>query len=176
MREIIMGFQRRALVPAIFALCLPAWFAGTGGAQAAQVGLLECNVAPGVGLIITSSKALSCRFSRSYAPTDYYVGTINNFGLSIGATGPGRIAWAVFAATRELGHRALAGHYGGASANVSLGLGLGANALIGGNAGSVGLQPLSLNTQTGVDITAGITGLTLEPAAGPYHHHRHHPY
>jgi hypothetical protein len=173
-KEMFMIFRRRALIPALFALCAPAWLASIGAAHAAQVGLLECNVAPGVGLVITSSKALSCRFSRTYAPPDYYVGTITNFGLSIGATGPGRIVWGVFAATRELGHTALAGHYGGASANVSLGLGLGANALIGGNAGSVGLQPLSVNAQTGVDITAGITGLTLYPAAGPWHYHHHH--
>lgn len=169
-----MSFQRRMLVPALFALSASAFLAGSSGAQAAQVGLLECNVAPGVGLVITSSKALACRFTRSYAPTDYYVGTITNFGLSLGTTGPGRIVWGVFAATHELGHMALAGHYGGASANVSLGLGLGANALVGGNANSIGLQPLSINAQTGIDVTAGITGLTLEPAAGPWHYHRHH--
>jgi Protein of unknown function (DUF992) len=169
-----MSFQRRVLATAAFALGASAFMAAAGTAQAAQIGLLECNVSPGVGLVITSSKALACRFTRSYAPTDYYVGTITNFGLSIGSTGPGRIVWGVFAATREVGHTALAGHYGGASANVTLGLGLGANALVGGNAGSVGLQPLSVNTQTGVDITAGITGLTLEPAPRPWHHHHHH--
>ena len=164
-----MRFQRRVLAPALLALSAAATLAGAGSAKAAQIGLLECNVAPGVGLLITSSKALACRFTRTYARTDYYVGTINHFGLSIGATGPGRIVWGVFAATRELGHTALAGHYGGASASVSLGLGVGANALIGGNAGSIGLQPLSINAQTGVDITAGITSLTLEPAPGPWH-------
>lgn len=169
-----MSLQRRMLAPALFALSAATILAGAGRAQAAQVGLLECNVAPGVGLVITSSKALACRFTRTYARTDYYVGTITNFGLSLGATGPGRIVWAVFAATREVGHTALAGHYGGASANVSLGLGLGANAIVGGNAGSIGLQPLSVNAQTGVDVTAGITGLTLEPAPGPWHYHRHH--
>ncbi len=164
-----MSFQGRVLKPALFALSAAAMLAGAGTAKAAQVGLLECNVAPSVGLIITSSKALACRFTRTYAPTDYYVGTITNFGLSIGATGAGRIVWGVFAATHELGHRALAGHYAGASANVTLGLGLGANALVGGNRHSLGLQPLSVNTQTGVDITAGITGLTLYPAPGPRH-------
>ena len=55
--------------------------------------------------------------------------------------------------------------------SVSLGIGVGANALVGGNAGSVGLQPLSVSAQTGVDITAGITGLRLEPAPRPWHPH-----
>ena len=161
-----MSFQPRVFAAALFAFCAP-WFASAGTAQAAQVGLLECNVAPGVGLIITSRRALSCRFTRSYAPTDYYVGTITAFRPAIGVSGPGRIVWGVFAATRELGHTALAGEYGGASASVSLGIGVGANALVGGNGGSIGLQPLSVSAQTGVDITAGITGLRLEPAPRP---------
>jgi len=85
-------------------------------------------------------------------------------GIDLGSTGPGRLAWEVFAATPEPGRYALAGQYGGASADVSFGPGFGANALVGGNARSIGLQPLSVNAQPGVDITAGITGLTLEPA------------
>ncbi len=161
-----MRFQPRVFAAALFAFCSP-WFASTGAVQAAQVGVLECNVAPGVGLIITSRRALSCRFTRSYAPTDYYVGTIHRLGIAIGVSGPGRIVWGVFAATRELGHTALAGEYAGASASVSLGIGVGANALIGGNARSIGLQPLSVSAQTGVDITAGITSLRLEPAPHP---------
>jgi hypothetical protein len=173
-----MALCRRPLLLAVFTAFVPLWLAAAGSAKANQIGLLECNVSPGIGLIITSSKALSCRFSRSYAPPEYYAGTITNFGLSIGATGPGRLIWGVFAATPEVGAFALAGHYGGASANVSLGPGLGANALIGGNANSLGLQPLSINAQTGIDVTAGVTGLTLEPAPGvpPYYRHHHHHY
>ncbi len=163
-----MSFLKRVLRPAIFALSAATMLAGAGTAKAAQIGLLECNVAPGVGLIITSRRALACRFSRHHRPTDYYVGTITHYGLSIGVTTGGRITWGVFAATGEVGHRALAGDYAGASANVTVGLGLGANALVGGNAGSIGLQPLSINTQTGLNITAGITGLTLEPAPPPH--------
>jgi hypothetical protein len=161
--RLFMSFQKRVLRPAFFALSAAAMLAGASTAKAAQVGLLECNVAPGVGLIITSSRALACRFTRPNRPTDYYVGTITHFGLSLGVTGPGRIVWGVFAATYEFGRSALAGNYAGASASVTLGLGLGANALVGGNAGSIGLQPLSVNTQTGANITAGITGLRLEP-------------
>src|SRR5579883_353767 len=148
----------------LLALILPIWLASVDVAGANQIGLLRCNVSPGVGLIITSSRALACRFTRSYGPPEFYYGTITNFGLNLGATGPGRLVWAVFAATPEIGRFALAGHYGGASANVSFGPGFGADALVGGNANSIGLQPLSVNAQVGVDITAGVSGLTLEPA------------
>lgn len=153
----------RPIFPALLA-SVPLWLGAADMAKADQIGLLQCNVAPGVGLIITSTRALSCRFSRSYGPPDFYVGTITNFGLALGTTGPGRLAWQVYAATPEPGRYALAGHYSGASADVSFGPGFGANALVGGNARSIGLQPISVNAQPGVDVTAGITGLTLEPA------------
>ncbi len=169
-----MALRRRPLLLAVFTAFAPLWLAAAGSAKADQIGLLQCDVSPGVGLIITSSRALSCRFSRSYGPPEYYVGTITNLGLSIGATGLGHLVWGVFAATPELGRFALAGQYGGASANVSLGPGLGAYALVGGNSNSVGLQPLSVNTQVGVDVTAGVTGLTLQPVPVAYHHHHHH--
>lgn len=172
-----MALGRRPFIASIFALCTPMLFLASGSAKAAEVGLLECDVAPGIGLIITSSRALSCLFTRVSGPPDYYVGTINNFGLSLGATGPGHLVWAVFAASPGVAPGALAGSYGGASANVSFGPGFGANALVGGG-GSFGLQPLSINAQVGVDVTAGITGLTLEPAPGPLPavHHRHYHY
>ena len=83
------------------------------------------------------------------------------------STGPGRLIWGVFAATPERSHTALSGSYCGAMGQRSLGLGLGGNALVGGNAYSIGLQPLSVNAQTGVDITAGITGLQLERRRAP---------
>jgi hypothetical protein len=161
-----MVMRRRwgPVLPVIFGVFIPLWLGAADVARADQIGLLGCNVAPGVGLIITSSRALSCRFSRSYGPPDYYVGTITNFGLDLGATGAGRLAWQVYAATREPGRYALAGQYGGASADVSFGPGFGANALVGGNGRSISLQPLSVNAQPGVDITAGVTGLTLEPS------------
>jgi hypothetical protein len=38
----------------------------------------------------------------------------------------------------------LAGNYGGGSANVTIGIGLGANVLVGGSNNTVALQPLSL--------------------------------
>ncbi len=165
-----MDHRWDASLGAIFGLFAAFWLSAGDLAKAGQIGTLECNVSPGVGLVITSSRALSCRFLRSYGPPDYYVGTITNFGLDLGATGPGRLVWQVFAATGEPGRFALAGHYGGASADVSFGPGLGANALVGGNHRSIGLQPLSVNAQPGVDITAGVTGLTLEPVLrGPRH-------
>jgi hypothetical protein len=139
--------------------CLMAAFPA---AAASRVGALDCNVSGGVGFVITSQRALSCIFSSDKGGVEYYYGTVRRFGLDIGVTGPGKLSWLVFAATRP-GPGALAGDYVGGTASVSLGAGVGANALIGGFNDSFALQPLSLETQTGVDIAAGIGALTLEP-------------
>ncbi len=159
-----MMLLRRSLVPAALALMAPICLGSIEPAKAAQVGLLQCNVSPSIGFIVTSSKTLACRFSRHHFPPEFYVGNISNFGLALGATGPGHLVWAVFAATPALNPYALAGSYGGATANVSLGLGAGANALIGGGGNSIALQPLSINAQTGIAVTAGISSLILDPA------------
>jgi hypothetical protein len=159
-----MALPRRSLLAAVFALLAPLWLGSAENARAAQVGILHCNVSPSVGFIITSSRSLACRFSRHHFPPEFYVGSISNFGVALGVTGPGRLVWAVFAATSSLNPYALAGSYGGATANVSFGPGVGANALIGGSGDSVALQPLSVNAQTGVAVNAGFGSLVLQPA------------
>jgi hypothetical protein len=57
----------------------------------------------------------------------------------------------------------LTGTYTGASAEVSIAAGLGANVLVGGSNRTVVLQPLSVQGQLGLDIAAGIGQLELHP-------------
>ena len=71
------------------------------------------------------------------------------------------MVWAVFAPTSGYIRGALAGHYVGASADVTLGVGLGANALVGGSRRSIALQPLSVEANTGVNLAAGVSELRL---------------
>ena len=73
----------------------------------------------------------------------------------------GALAWAVFAPSNGVAPGALAGKYGGVSGDVAIGLGVGANVLVGGSAKSIALQPLSVEGQVGVSLAAGVTGLTL---------------
>ncbi len=56
----------------------------------------------------------------------------------------------------------LAGHYGGVTGEVEIGLGLGANVLLGGSNKQVALQPLSITGGIGLNVAAGIASLTLE--------------
>ncbi len=70
--------------------------------------------------------------------------------------------WAVVAPTTDLGEGALAGHYGGGTASVALGVGVGANALIGGFKKSIALQPISIEGQNGLNVAAGVEELSLK--------------
>ena len=129
-----------------------------------KVGTLNCDISAGIGLIIGSKKTVTCAFTPSQpGPREVYTGSITKFGLDIGGTTGGQMVWAVYAPTNA-GHGALAGHYAGASAEATVGAGVGANVLIGGSNRTVQLQPLSVQGQTGLNLAAGVAGLDLEPA------------
>jgi hypothetical protein len=129
-----------------------------------KAGTLTCDISAGIGLIITSKKEVACMFTPSQpGPREVYTGSITKFGLDLGTTAGGEMVWSVFAPTnRRFG--ALAGHYGGASAEATVGAGVGANVLVGGSNHTVTLQPVSVQGQTGLNVAAGVAGLDLRPA------------
>lgn len=125
-----------------------------------RAGMLTCNVVPGVGVIVGSQKAVSCTFKSVQGWSEHYEGRMTRVGLDIGYTKGGVIAWAVYApALRE--HGALAGSYGGASGEATVGAGVGAKVLIGGFKHSITLQPVSVGAQQGLDVAVGVSGLEL---------------
>lgn len=129
-----------------------------------RAGTLNCDVSGGIGMIVASKKQVRCIYSPDgRGPREAYIGSIEKFGLDIGATTGARMVWAVYAPTRG-GRYALAGHYAGASAEATVGAGAGANALIGGSRRTVTLQPLSVQAQAGLYLAIGVAGLTLHPA------------
>jgi hypothetical protein len=54
--------------------------------------------------------------------------------------------------------------YVGGSGDIALGVGVGANALIGGSNNSIALQPFSIEGQVGVNLALGVAALTLVAA------------
>lgn len=126
-----------------------------------KAGVLTCAVGPGVGFVIGSSKSISCTFTPKGRVPEYYGGRIRKLGVDIGITGATVIVWGVLSAVDGFPVGALAGRYGGVSAEASLGLGLGANVLLGGSGSNFALQPVSVQSQIGLDIAAGITRLDL---------------
>jgi hypothetical protein len=146
------------------AVALPIPIPASAQANRTKVGTLTCDISGGIGLIITSKKELTCMFTPSQpGPKEVYVGSITKFGLDLGATAGGEMVWAVYApSTRKFG--ALAGNYGGATAEATVGAGLGANVLVGGSDRTVALQPVSVQGQAGLNVAAGVADLRLRPA------------
>jgi len=143
------------------ALAAQAQAAESGGGV--KVGTLSCHVSKGWGLVFGSSRDLACTFAGDKR-TENYTGSISKFGVDIGYKQAGVIVWTVFAPTSDMGPGALAGKYGGGTASATVGVGLGANALIGGSNNSISLQPLSIEGSTGLNVAAGIAGLSLKAA------------
>jgi hypothetical protein len=128
-------------------------------------GSLTCRLGPSVGLIIGSRQRMQCRFvSASDGRSERYLGTVTRFGLDLGVTIGGVMRWSVLTRTRKIGRGVLAGNYVGASGDASLGIGVGAQVLVGGSRRTVVLQPLSVSGRAGINIAAGVTGLTLRYA------------
>ena len=127
-----------------------------------RAGYLTCHVASGWGFIFGSSRTVKCTYARDKNYTEYYTGSITKFGADIGYLSSAVMLWAVVAPTTNLGEGALAGHYGGATASVALGVGAGANVLVGGFKKSIALQPISIEGQNGLNVAAGVAQLSLK--------------
>ncbi len=157
MRRTFMG----ALILALAAVLFNAKLAQ---AQRVRTGVLNCDVSAGIGLIIGSQRSVNCLFTPDQGgPQEGYFGTITKLGLDIGATAGGVMVWGVFADTTR-GYGFLAGDYAGASGEVTIAAGLGANVLVGGSNRTVALQPVSLGGQVGLNLALGVANLSLRPS------------
>jgi Protein of unknown function (DUF992) len=145
------------------ALLLTAFVSAPAMAGGVKVGVLNCRIEGGAGFIIGSSKEVDCVFKRAGGGREHYTGSIGKLGVDIGVTTDTALGWIVFA-PGKLKSGSLKGSYTGASAEATVGLGVGANVLVGGFRQSVNLQPISLQAQTGLNIAAGIASLHLSKA------------
>lgn len=163
--------KRTILASAVAATLLVAGAAIPGQGAWAQskegikLGTLTCNVSSGWGFVFGSSKDLRCTYTPDgRKKSERYSGRIDKFGIDIGYTEAGVIVWVVFAPTKDVGQGALAGKYVGATAEVTIAVGLGANVLVGGGEKSIALQPLSVSGQKGLNVAAGIASVELKSA------------
>ena len=113
-----------------------------------------------------STRDLRCVFSPANGPSSHYAGHINKFGVDIGYKGASVIVWAVIAPALDVAPGDLAGEYVGASGGASVGVGLGANVLVGGSNKSISLQPVSFEGDTGLNVAVGIGAMTLNYQPG----------
>ncbi len=143
------------------ALALAALAATPARAANVEVGVLTCKVAGGVGFVFGSTKDIDCVLEGISGGKDRYVGSIDKYGLDLGFTGSSYIVWTVLAPSTDIPSGALQGNYGGVSAEATVGLGVGANALLGGSGNSIALQPVSVQAQQGLNVAVGVSALSL---------------
>jgi hypothetical protein len=133
--------------------------------QPAQTGMLTCQLNPSIGFIIGGVQTMRCRYvPNGPLPPQAYVGEMGTIGPDIGITAGGVLAWAVLAPLNGPPPGGLAGVYVGASGDVAVGVGAGANLLIGGSNRTNALQPLSVEGEVGLAVSLGISSLKLMPA------------
>jgi Protein of unknown function (DUF992) len=140
--------------------------AGQASADGVKVGTLSCHVSSGFGFIFGSSRSVRCIYSGSGGHTERYTGNISKFGVDIGYQSSAVILWTVVAPHTGMRAGALEGSYGGAQASAAVGIGAGANVLVGGLDRSFALQPVSIQGNTGLNVAAGIGALTLHYVPG----------
>lgn len=127
-----------------------------------QVGMLKCTLLPSIGFLVGSHQRMNCVFTPNGPyPPQYYTGAINTVGLDVGFSAGGALAWGVYAPTEGPPAGGLAGYYVGGSAEVGVGLGMGANVLFGGSTRTIALQPVSVEGEVGVNLAVGLSKLEL---------------
>jgi hypothetical protein len=130
-----------------------------------RVGTLRCDVAGSTSFIFGSTRTIGCEFVNVNGRRDRYTGEISRYGVDLGFTGAAVMLWVVVAPTTDLQPGVLSGTFVGASGAAAVGIGAGANVLVGGSQRSIELQPLSIEGNTGLNIALGVAELRLQPAA-----------
>jgi hypothetical protein len=154
---------KRLLILVLLALIAPASHAQIQAQPAwTQAGVLTCRLNPSIGFIVAGHQSMECSYLPAGPfPPQPYQGAFNIVGLNVGVTAGGILSWTVFAPTSSVATGALAREYFGASGDVGLGVGVGANILLGGSGRSFALQPLSVEGSVAVNIAVGVSMLTL---------------
>jgi hypothetical protein len=144
-------------------LLLPALAATPADAGGLQLGILTCGIDGGAAYVIGSNKTVHCTFIPSRGGgAERYTGIISKLGIDVGYTHQGALQWAVLAAGYDYDSGALAGKYYGVNAEASIATGGGANLLVGGFRRAFTLQPLSKQSQTGLNVALAVTSMQLE--------------
>jgi hypothetical protein len=131
----------------------------------AHVGMLTCQMVPGIGLTVESVQPVRCHFVPDEGNLrQVYIGEINTVGQDVGIATGGVLVWDVLASTGASPARSLAGIYAAANGDVSMGLGASVSLLSGGPSRDIALQPLALEGEIEVALGLGVSGLKLATA------------
>ena len=152
---------------AILVACISLLWITPAAAEGTRIGVLTCKSIPGtrVNLIIRSTSDVECVFRDDIGKVEYYIGET---GIALGADLTFKkeeetFAFTVLSASKiVVGEHTLAGRYVGGKASASVGIGVGAAVLVGGNNDNFSLQPLAVEGNTGIGAAAGLGFLYIE--------------
>ncbi|MFQ5582138.1 MAG: DUF992 domain-containing protein [Mariprofundaceae bacterium] len=131
-----------------------------------KIGILTCKTVEDSGftLIVHSTADITCKFeSTAGGGAEYYKGETGvGLGVDLRWDRKTTLVYTVFAADFKKGTYQMAGKYYGAGGSATVGVGAGAQGLVGGNNKSVSLEPM-VSGSTGAGVSGGLTYLYLEP-------------
>ncbi|HEU0221700.1 MAG TPA: DUF992 domain-containing protein [Paracoccaceae bacterium] len=128
-----------------------------------EIGMLDCRLAQSSNLVIVSGRTFTCTYDpyAEGAPNEIYTAKVTKLGLDLSRNTAERVRWLVLAPSEPLAKGVLKGTYVGAAADVTVGVGAGVRALVGGFEDSIALQPASISTTEGLGISAGVEEVEL---------------
>ena len=113
--------------------------------------------------VFSKASALEGLFTRTDGLGEHYEGEIKRFGIDVGYTKDAQIVWLVFA-PGNISSGSLAGSYGGVTVQGTVGVGAGANILVGGSNNQITLQPVSVEGSAGLNVAGGVAEISLKAA------------
>lgn len=129
-----------------------------------KIGLLKCiKAGKKTNILIHSQYPIKCVFKDASGATERYTGKTGiEIGIDLEMTKRAAINFAVLAiGDLKAGNKSLSGKYIGGKINISLGIGAGIDALVGGGRNHIALQPFALESTKGVGVAAGVGFLEL---------------
>ena len=157
---------------AIAAFAITAAAALAGEAQAArgtsapmQAGTLNCTLDSSVGLVFGSVRRVDCQFERydrhGRLVRESYTGFMKRAGFDVGIAGPQSVSYRVTTMGGRAHRGMLTGAFGGSSAEASLIVGPGTQAMFGETGDRVMLAPIAQSEQVGMRLGFGATEMEL---------------
>ncbi len=154
------------VIPAVFSAAIAMIPAQAGAeAEGLRTGTLTCTkTGEKVNFLIQSRVPLACTFSNGNGSEEYRGESGIAMGLDLQWEQEKELVFVIIALTSDyrIGSYAIEGTYVGTKASAAIGVGLGANVLIGGGDKSFSLQPVSVEGSTGFGAAAGVGYLTLK--------------
>lgn len=133
-----------------------------------EVGYLSCTMTGSSNIIVVSEQQYDCIFDGDSLIDGKYKLSVKKYGLDLSITETDELRWAVLAPSKLDFNGVIDGEYAGIAADVAIGYGIGAKALLGGGDKSIAMQPVSVTKGEGLGAAFGVerATLTFEGVAG----------